>query len=277
MADPSSPGARPGARPITAGQRPTGPGSPAAAGGGAPPLLPDLPEVPGAPEAPGAPAPPAPRSSGSRSGPVQSAARTSGSKGAPLDATPPASSGSHMAAMSPEIQARTSGLKIKPEAGDVKQRLREGALDTVLNAASILADTWEDFRRQDRFFKYKAAIIAAWVFLSVTSFFVAFPGSMFDAKNRLGARLVDTTVNDLPVYMIVNDSGDAWREVTVVVNGRYRTAVGTVEPNGGTLTFNIKQLKGDNDQAAPLDLVITDLQLRTDDGNAWLKKDGELR
>lgn len=235
--------------------------------------IPDLPDLP-----PAAPAPPeqpaAPRSSGSRSGPVMSAARNSGSKGAPLGASPVPGSGTHAAS---EIQARTSGLKLRPEAADVKQRLREGALDTVLNAAGILADTWDDFRRQDRYFKFKAAIIGAWVVLSLTSFFVAFPGSMFDAKNRLGARLVDTKVNDRPVYMIVNDSSNAWREVTVVVNGRYRTAVGTVEPNGGTLTFNIKQLKGDNDVAAPLDLAITDLQLRTDDGNAWLKKDGELR
>jgi hypothetical protein len=237
-------------------------------------VLPDLPDLP---EAPAQAGPPAPlRTSGSRSAPVMSAARTSGSKGAPLGASPAPASGSH-SPLPVEIQARTSGLKLRAEPTNVKQRLRETALDTVLNAAGILADTWDDFRRQDRFFKYKAAIIGAWAFLSITSFFIAFPGSMFDAKNRLGARLVDTRVNDRPVYMIVNDSSDAWREVTVVVNGRYRTAVGTVEPNGGTLTFNIKQLKGDNGIAAPHDLVITDLQLRTDDGNAWLKKDGELR
>ena len=268
MADPNSPGARPGAsRPLTTGQRPTG-SSPAAAEGSplaspAPPSVPSMPAVPPL------------RTSSPNAGPVMSAARNSGGKAA-LGATPPQVSGSHPAVAS-EIQARTSGLKLKPEAGDVKQRLREGALDTVLNAAGILADTWDDFRRQDRYFKYKAAIIGAWVFLSVTSFFVAFPGSLFDAKNRLGARLVETTVNDRPVYAIINDSGDPWREVIVVVNGRYRTAVGSVEPNGGTLTFNIKQLKGDNDAAAPQDLAITDLQLRTDDGNAWLKKDGELR
>ena len=55
------------------------------------------------------------------------------------------------------------------------------------------------------------------------------------------------------------------------------TAVGTVDPKGGTLTFNPKQLKGDKDTAAPQDLRITDLQLKTDDGHAWLIKDGEQK
>src|SRR4051812_7715619 len=190
-----------------------------------------------------------------------------------LGASPPVSTGSRAAA-SAEIQARTSGLKLRSQPQDVKQRLREGALDTVLNAAGLLADTWDDFRNRDRYFKYKAGIIAAWVFLSITSFFIAFPGS---AANRLGAHLVKTEVAGRPVYMIKNDSRSAWHEVTVVVNRSYRTAAGSVEPNGGTLTFNLRQLKGDNDTAVPPDLPIRDLQLRTDDGDVWLIKDGEER
>jgi len=192
----------------------------------------------------------------------------------PSSMRPAASSGSSPAA---EIQARSSGLKLRGQPADVKQALREGAIDTMLNAASTLADVWDDFRRRDRFFKYKAAIVAAWVVLSITSLFVAFSGSLLDSKNRLGARLVLAGDASRPVYMIVNDSSDAWHEVTVIANHHYRTAVGMVEPRGGTLTFIPKQLKGDLDTAAPADLRISDLQLRTDDGNAWLMKEGELR
>ncbi|HEY8210339.1 MAG TPA: hypothetical protein VIG99_22800 [Myxococcaceae bacterium] len=254
MADPNPAGARPGAgRPLTAGQRPTGP-APAADPA---PLLPDVPAAP--------PAAAAPRSSGSKAGPAVSAARP------PLGASPPVASNPRISA---EIQARTSGLKLRSQPQDVKQRLREGALDTVLNAAGLLADTWDDFRNRDRYFKYKAGIIAAWLFLTVTSFSIAFPGT---GSNHLSAHLIQTEVAGRPVYMIKNDSRSAWREVTVVVNKHYRTAVGTVEPNGGTLTFNLKQLKGDKDTAAPVDMRIQDLELRTDDGDVWLIKDGEER
>lgn len=261
MADPNSPGARPGAgRPLTVGQRPTGP-TPATHPSPPADLLPDLPPPPDAP-----PASPAPRTSGSKPAPVLSAARTSGGRAA-LGDTPATAS-------NPEIAARTSGLKLRSQPQDVKQRLREGALDTVLNAAGMLADTWDDFRNRDRYFKYKAAIIAGWLFLTITSFFIAFPGT---GGNHLGAHLISTEVAGRPVYMIKNDSGSAWHEVTVVVNRKFRTAVGTVEPNGGTLTFNLKQLKGDNDVAAPPDMRISDLQLRTDDGDVWLIKEGEQR
>ncbi|HVE84019.1 MAG TPA: hypothetical protein VND93_14275 [Myxococcales bacterium] len=262
MADPNPPGARPGApRPLTAGQRPTGPTpatSPAPGPGTAPPSPPPA-------HAPSA-------------GPVLSAARPPTSSGrAALGAAPPSPSGAYVSPLSPEIAARSSGPKIKAQPKDVKQALREGAVDTILNAAGILADTWDDFRRQDRYFKYKAMIIGAWAFLTITSFFIAFPGSGLDAKNRLGAQLIEAGDKDRPVFMIRNNSRSPWREVIVVANGHYRTAVGTVEPNGGTLTFIPKQLKGDNDIAAPPDMKVTDLQLRTEDGNAWLKKDGEAR
>jgi len=265
MADPNSPGARPGAgRPLTAGQRPTGP-TPAATPGPPADLLPDLPPPPEA-------SAPAPRTSGSRgapaaAAPVLSAARPPTASRAALGATPPTAS-------NPEIAARTSGLKLRAQSQDVKQRLREGALDTVLNAAGMLADTWDDFRNRDRYFKYKAGIIATWLFLTVTSFFIAFPGS---GGNRLGAHLISSEVAGRPIYMIKNDSRSAWHEVTVVVNRKFRTAVGTVEPNGGTLTFNLKQLKGDAEVAAPPDMRIQDLELRTDDGDVWLIKEGQPR
>jgi hypothetical protein len=265
MADPNSSGARPGAgRPLPVGQRPTGPAAAAKPSPSAD-LLPDVPPVPPV-VAPAPPAAPLRTSGASRSAPAVSAARNNGGRAA-LGAAP-------VTASNPDIAARTSGLKLKAQPQDVKEALREGALDTVLNAAGLLADTWDDFRNRDRYFKFKAGIIAAWVFLSVTSFFIAFPGS---GGNRLGAHLISTEVAGRPVYMIKNDSRSAWHEVTVVVNRKFRTAVGTVDPNGGTLTFNLKQLKGDNDVAAPPDMRIQDLQLRTDDGDVWLVKEGEPR
>lgn len=175
------------------------------------------------------------------------------------------------------IRTRTSGLKLRPQPQDMKARLREGALDTVLNSAGILADVWDDFRRSDRYFKYKAAIIGGWLFLSISTFFVACPGPGAGGRNALDARLVLAGDASRPVYMIVNESDDPWKEVLVVANGKYRTAVGSVGGKGGTLTFIPKQLKGDNDVAAPPDLRILDLELRTDDGDVWLLKEGELQ
>jgi hypothetical protein len=148
-----------------------------------------------------------------------------------------------------------------------KDRLKSGAENTALNALSILRETWEDFRNSDRFFKYKAAIIALWIGLSVTSFAVACPGT--GNSNRIGAKLVTTEVSGRPVVSIQNAGDDKWEDVLVLVNTSYRAAVASIDPDQ-TVTLTPKQWVGPDGQTAPSDLKVSDVEVRTSEGNTVL-------
>ena len=57
--------------------------------------------------------------------------------------------------------ARLDPVPDDPKRPVTKERLREGAVDTLLNSVSILGEMIEDFRNSDRFFKYKAFVVGA--------------------------------------------------------------------------------------------------------------------
>jgi hypothetical protein len=156
----------------------------------------------------------------------------------------------------------------------VAAAVREGAAEAALNVVGVLRDLWADFRRSDRWFKYKAAIVGAWLLVSIAGVGVACPGSF--GGNTLGARLVRSQVLDTPVFMIVNESGDAWEDVIVVVNDRYRAAVPRVSPDhpDNNFTLETRKLLGEGGAPAPADLEVTKLQVRTSRGRADLIVDG---
>jgi hypothetical protein len=164
-----------------------------------------------------------------------------------------------------------------PDANDavLTERLAKGATNTALNTWGSLRDLWADFRSQDRFFKYKAAVVALWLALSGTGVWVACPAGSTPG-NVIGARLVRTQVLDSPVLMIVNESGKPWKDVVVVVNQSFRAAVARVgdDPPENNLTLDPKKLLGEGGKQAPSDLRIRDLEVRTSSGRAVLLKDG---
>lgn len=162
--------------------------------------------------------------------------------------------------------------KPAPSARPLVKRVEELVADHGLNALSIAKEGWESVRGTDRPLRTKALIVGAWVVLSVTSLVVACPGSL-PKGNALGAELVIANVADHPVYMVKNDGKGPWRDVIVVVNGQFRAATAIVHP-GNNITFGPKQLLGDNGQLAPEDLKISELELRTSDGNAKLMMAG---
>src|SRR5258708_24194741 len=154
-------------------------------------------------------------------------------------------------------------------------RLKSEAENTALNLLAQAKEGIEAFKRSDHFFKSKAAIVAAWLVVSVATLVWAPPHSS-GADNRLGASLVVTTVLDHPVYMVKNDGSRTWREVVVVVNRTYRAAASEVQP-GQNLTLGPKQLLGENGSVAPINLELQDFELRTAQGNAWLREAGRPR
>lgn len=172
----------------------------------------------------------------------------------------PGFSNARMAAVKTAAPPQTAGAKVKNFFADLG-----------LNTLATLKELAEDFKRSDRFFKYKVGIIAAWLALSALGVIVAIPRS---GGNSLDAKLTVTTVVGDRVYSLKNLGKKPWTEITVVANGTYRLAAPQVEPNE-MLTFEAKRLTGANGQPAPRDLNVTDMILKTAEGDAVLVKEGE--
>jgi hypothetical protein len=155
--------------------------------------------------------------------------------------------------------ARTTPLA--PEARRISgEQLKAGATDTALNAAGILRDVWEDFKSSDRFFKYKALVLVLWLGLSVTSVGVACPSSG-GASNAIGARLVIAGDAKSPVYMVKNDGSEAWQDVEVLVNGKYRSTAAQVDPNR-EMTISPVVLFDESGNRAPSNLQIVEISVQ---------------
>jgi hypothetical protein len=172
--------------------------------------------------------------------------------------------------------SRSGTVPVDEDGEPLPARLRSGATSTALNVAAILRETWEDFRNADRYFKYKAVILASWAVLSLIGVGVACPGPSVHRDTSLGARLVLGEQTEHPALVLHNESDAAWQDVLIVVNGRYRAAVSHVEPHA-FVTVTPKQLMGDNGKLAPSDLRASDVELRTRRGSAVLLEHGELR
>ena len=174
--------------------------------------------------------------------------------------------------------ARSDPLPLDEDGLPLQSRIRDGAESTALNVVSILRETWEDFRNADRYFKYKAAILAAWAALSLVGIGVACPGTPVVPRNNseLGARLVMGEETEHPAYVLSNESERAWEDVVVVVNHTYRAAISHVEPKA-FVTITPKQLMGDNGKLAPFNLQATEIELHTKRGSVVLLEHGQMR
>jgi len=166
--------------------------------------------------------------------------------------------------------ARAQPLAPKTEAL-TSDRLKSGAANTALNVLSIFRELWEDFRSSNRFFKYKAGILVAWLGLSVSGFVVACPQS--GEANNISAHLVVAGEANQPIYMIKNSGNEPWKDVVVVVNDQYRAAFAQILPNGD-ITLTPKLLTGPNGKPAPKDLNVADLEVQTADGATRLLRGG---
>lgn len=154
--------------------------------------------------------------------------------------------------------ARAQPLPAAPAPRKVtKERLKEGAADTLLNSVSILGEVLEDFRTSDKFFKYKALVLTLWFALSVGAFGVACPND--GPTNEIDARLVVSGDATNPIYMVKNESKDVWESVEIVVNGGYRSTMATMEAMGGNVTLSPAVLFDQQGKRAPSSLRITDI------------------
>jgi len=157
--------------------------------------------------------------------------------------------------------SRLQPLPDEPPQKMTKERLQEGAADTILNTFSILGEVVEDFKNSDRFFKYKAMVITLWLALSVGAFGVACPSS--GVTNDIEAVLVVSGETNAPIYMVKNDSSDVWQDVEILVNGgAYRSTMTQLAAEGGSATLSAAVLFDAEGKRAPARLNITDIVVK---------------
>lgn len=190
----------------------------------------------------------------------------------PERSAPPPRTVSNPGTMRVMTAARAAPVQEEPK-GPLGKRLVSEATNAALNGVSILKELAQDFQERDRFFKFKALILGSWLGLSVLSIGIACPRQNLET-GALGARVVDPKIAGRPTLMIYNESKEPWRDVIFVVNGDFRASVEVVKP-GDFITLTPKQLMN-SAGAAPSDMPMRNLELRTKDGTATLLRNGEL-
>ncbi|MFL5321073.1 MAG: hypothetical protein ACJ790_15545 [Myxococcaceae bacterium] len=192
----------------------------------------------------------------------------------PANPKPPPRTPTNPDAFKAVSAARMAGIKQAERPRSFGEKVKSVFADITLNAWASLKQLGKDFKNSDRFFKYKAGVVALWLVLSVTGFMVATSATSLSAKNSLDCKLTVAEVVGEPVYSLKNVGTDPWTDIIVIANGTYRLASAKVDPND-TLTFEVKRLTGPNGKPAPKDMKITDLTLKTNEGKSTLIKEGE--
>ncbi|WP_095981199.1 hypothetical protein [Melittangium boletus] len=171
--------------------------------------------------------------------------------------------------------ARTEPLPKEQTQAAVGKRLQAESANAMLNALSIAKEMVQDFRQQDRFFKYKAFIVGGWLLLSIGTVGVTCSRGVKET-GEFGAKL--THVASRSSLTIVNKSRDSWLDVIIIVKDdrgqEWRASVARVDPTN-PLTVTPKQLLGGQGQAAPSDIKIRGVEMRTSDGRATLMQEGK--
>lgn len=172
--------------------------------------------------------------------------------------------------------ARTAPLPKEQQQGAIGDRLKSEGANVALNALSVAKEMVQDFRQQDRFFKYKAFIVAGWVLVSAATVGITC-GRGVKTMGEFGARLVMPQVGHASLTLI-NNSRSPWRKVVVLVTddrgAEWQAYMKEINP-GQDVTITPKQLLGSNGQAAPADIGIRGVQLDTSDGKARLMENGQ--
>ncbi len=134
----------------------------------------------------------------------------------------------------------------------------------VTGAAKDLAtDLAEGFRRSDRSFKLRTAVVGTWVLLALVSFWIACPPS--GPSNSLGAvaRLESGGIMGAQV-LIQNDGGELWTDVVLTLDGGWALRRPTVRP-GDKLVLPVTSFARGG-QSAPSDLTPRSVTIECEQG-----------
>ncbi|MGI5863600.1 MAG: hypothetical protein ACOX6T_16305 [Myxococcales bacterium] len=167
---------------------------------------------------------------------------------------------------------RVAQPKVVGSPRDKKEAAKEAFLDTILNAKSMVLEIVEDFRASDRFFKYKAGVVAGWVLMSLVSLFVACPSSkQVEDTNELNARVrvqqVDALDRKITALYVENRSDVDWEVVLLQLNSTYHAAVPAI-PAGRRAVVQLDKFSGLDGKTPPESLRPQKLEIRCTQGEA---------
>ena len=167
----------------------------------------------------------------------------------------------------PSKASQPRGAPPPPRSGPPPTRslqLDPGAL--AARARAQVGQWLESFRRADRFFKMRAAIIGSWVLISAVTLWAACPSS--GPSNSLGAEvqvLRDSLVGGQQL-LVRNESTDMWTEVVLTLDGGWRYQHKTVRPHD-QLVLSMGNFSRQG-QTAPRDLKPRRLTIECEQGRA---------
>jgi hypothetical protein len=145
----------------------------------------------------------------------------------------------------------------------------------VLNAFAVLKEKVEEFREQDRFFKYKAGIVGGWVAISLVSLVIACPSRSIETTN-LGARVTVLPNAERPTaspsLTVTNTDDEPWQNVIFVVNGKYRATVERIDA-GAIFTLTPKSVLSP-EGPMPSSERFLNAEMRTSEGRSELVREG---
>ncbi|MCM2333210.1 MAG: hypothetical protein NDI82_04600 [Anaeromyxobacteraceae bacterium] len=136
----------------------------------------------------------------------------------------------------------------------------------VTGAAKDLAtDLTEGFRKSDRGFKLRTAVVGTWVLLALMSVWIACPPS--GPSNALGAvARLDTGGIMGNQVLVQNESKDLWTDVVLTLDDGWRLERRTVR-GGDRLVLSVSAFTKDG-QGAPSDLKPRQLTIECAEGKA---------
>lgn len=156
-----------------------------------------------------------------------------------------------------------SGSQQRPA---TRQILRERLEEAAFTLRRHARDNWDDFRRRDRYFQWKAAIVAVWTAVSLLSIRVAMARPDDPAANGLGAYAAVTHTTMSWGLLVHNRSDEPWKHVRVVLDGGWVHERAQIAPDEKVVLSPAQFSRGG--QSAPEDLAIHAVRIETDDGDA---------
>ncbi|WP_373048103.1 hypothetical protein [Vulgatibacter sp.] len=144
--------------------------------------------------------------------------------------------------------------------------LRDAAEEGLFQLRRFAAESWQDFRRRDRFFRWKALIVAGWTVVSIASIRVAMAGPEDPAANGLGAYVAVNHTSMGWGLLVHNRSDEEWTAVRVELEGGWVHERPRIGPDEKVVLSPGQFRRGD--LAATDALAIGSVEIDTDEGSA---------
>ncbi len=150
--------------------------------------------------------------------------------------------------------------------------VKETLLGTLLNVRAIVGEMVDDFQASDRFFKYKAGVVASWALLSVLTVIIACPSAKTGPTNDLNARVKIQQVASLDkqftAIYVENLGEDDWGDTLYKLNTIYTAATPGLRANGGKTVLTLDKFASADGKAPPAEMKPQRLEIRCNRGTA---------